>query len=58
VPRVGERVKRPGSDSICIVNHVSKDGTEVNIILNGTNLGWFRVPVANLMWIDREKDAK
>jgi hypothetical protein len=37
------------------VNHVSKDGTEVNIVLKNTNLEWFRVPVSKLIWIDRKE---
>jgi hypothetical protein len=54
VPHVGERCKRPGSEGICEVDHVSKDGTEVTIRLKGTNLQWFRVAVEKLIWIDRK----
>jgi hypothetical protein len=55
VPRVGERCKRPGSEAICEVDHVSEDGTEVTIRLKGTNLQWFRVRVEKLIWIDRKE---
>jgi hypothetical protein len=56
VPRIGERCKRPGSDSICEVDHVSADGTEVNISSqNAPMLKWFRVPVSKLIWVDRKE---
>jgi hypothetical protein len=37
LPYVGERVMRPGSEGICEVDHVSKDGTEVTIRRKGTH---------------------
>jgi hypothetical protein len=47
---------RPGSEGICEVEHVSKDGTEVTISSQkATMLKWFRVPVSNLVWIDRKE---
>jgi hypothetical protein len=50
-PKIGDKVKRPGSDSIYVVNHVSSDGNEVDILLEDTNLEWFRVPVEKLIWV-------
>jgi hypothetical protein len=56
VPQVGERCMRPGSDGICEVDYVSKDGTEVTISSqNAPLLKWFRVPVSTLIWIDSKE---
>jgi hypothetical protein len=38
VPLIGDKVTMPRSKSVLVVNHVSRDGDEVNLQLPGTNL--------------------
>ena len=44
----------PRSKSVLEVNHVSRDGNEVDLQLPGTNLQWFRVPTNTLTFVDRK----
>jgi hypothetical protein len=57
VPRVGDQVKRPGSDSILEITQVYADG-EVNPVLPGTNLEWFRVRTDTLTFVERKPQPK
>jgi hypothetical protein len=43
MPLIGDKVTMPRSKSVLEVNHVSRDGDEVDLLLPGTNLQWFRV---------------
>ena len=57
-PQVGDKVKRASSESVLEISHVSKDGSEVNLHVPGTNLEWFRVRVETLTFVDRKPPAK
>ena len=47
MPLIGDKVTMPRSKSVLEVNHVSRDGNEVDLQLPGTNLQWFRVRTDN-----------
>jgi hypothetical protein len=47
----------PRSKSVLVVNHVSRDGDEVDLLLPGTNLQWFRVRTDTLTFVDRKPPA-
>ena len=53
IPKVGDKVIPPGSELVYTVFHVSKDGTEVELDYDDSNLRRFRVPVASLKWPSR-----
>jgi hypothetical protein len=53
VPKVGDKVIPPNSELVYTVFHVSKDGTEVDLDYDDSNLRRFRVPVASLKWSSR-----
>jgi hypothetical protein len=57
MPRVGDKVKRPGSDSILEITQTYPDG-EVNLVLPGTNLEWFRVRTDTLTFVERKPQPK
>src|SRR5271155_2234733 len=57
IPRVGDKVKRPRSDSILEITQVYGDG-EVNLVLPGTNLEWFRVQSDTLTFVERKPSPK
>ena len=42
-PLIGDKVTMPRSKSVLEIIHVSRDGDEVDLLLPGTNLQWFRV---------------
>jgi hypothetical protein len=52
-PQVGDRVRVGSSDSEYLVTSVGHGGTTVNLNLPGTNLERFRVPVANLTFVEK-----
>jgi hypothetical protein len=56
MPRVGDKVKRPGSDSILEITQTYPDG-EVNLVLPGTNLEWFRVRTDTLTFVERKPQS-
>ena len=58
VPHVGDKVIPERSDSVWVVSHVSSDGKEVNLNLEGTNLDRFRVRADTLKFVDRKGPAK
>jgi hypothetical protein len=43
LPQVGDKVIPERSESTWVITHVSPDGNEVNLNLEGTNLERFRV---------------
>jgi hypothetical protein len=57
-PRVGDKVTIPNSSSVLEVEHVSYDGSEVNLRRPGTNLQWFRIQADTLTYIDRKPPVK
>jgi hypothetical protein len=57
LPRVGDKVKRPGSNSILEITQVYADG-EVSLVLPGTNLEWFRVRTDTLTFVERVPQPK
>jgi hypothetical protein len=58
MPLIGDEVTMPRSKSVLEVNHVSRDGDEVDLQLPGTNLQWFRVRTNTLTFVDRKPPAK
>src|SRR5207248_10392649 len=58
MPRIGDKVTMPRSKSVLEVNHVSRDGDEVDLQLPGTNLQWFRVRTDSLTFLDRKPPAR
>jgi hypothetical protein len=58
VPRVGDKVRLPGSRSLLEITHVYYLGCEVNLELPGTNLEWFRVKADTLTYVERKPPAK
>ena len=48
----------PRSKSVLEVNHVSRDGSEVDLQLPETNLQWFRVPTNTITFVNRKPPAK
>jgi hypothetical protein len=58
LPRVGDKVTIPRVGSVLEVNHVANDGTEVNLVLPGTNLQWFRIKADTLTYVERKPPAR
>ena len=58
MPLIGDKVTMPRSKSILEVNHVSRDGDEVDLLLPGTNLQWFRVRTDTLTFVDRKPPSR
>ena len=58
MPLIGDKVTMPHSKSVLEVNHVSRDGDEVDLQLPGTNLQWFRVRTDTLTFVDRKPPAR
>jgi hypothetical protein len=58
MPRIGDKVTMPRSKSVLEVNHVSRDGDEVDLQLPGTNLPWFRLRTDSLTFVDRKPPAR
>jgi hypothetical protein len=58
MPKIGDRVTMPRSDSVLEVTSVSRDGDEVNLQLPGTNLQWFRVRSDTLTFVERKAPAR
>src|SRR5260370_26095597 len=57
MPLIGDKVTMPRSKSVLEINHVSRDGDEVDLQLPGTNLQWFRVRTDTLTFVDRKPPA-
>jgi hypothetical protein len=57
MPNVGDKVKRSGSDSILEITQANADG-EVNLVLPGTNLEWFRVRTDTLTFVERKPQPR
>jgi hypothetical protein len=55
---VGDKVIPERSESTWVITHVSPDGNEVNLNLEGTNLERFRVRSDTLKFVDRKPPAK
>jgi len=58
MPLIGDKVTMPRSKSVLEVNHVSRDGDEVDLQLPGTNLQWFRVRTDTLTFVDRKPPTR
>ena len=58
MPLIGDKVTMPRSKSVLEINHVSRDGDEVDLLLPGTNLQWFRVRTDTLTFVDRKPPAR
>src|ERR1700758_2662524 len=58
MPLIGDKVTMPRSKSVLEINHVSRDGNEVDLQLPGTNLQWFRVRTDTLTFVDRKPPAR
>ena len=54
IPKVGDSVIPGTSQSVWTVWHVSDDGTEVHLEINGTLLNRYRVPVRDLKWAEEK----
>lgn len=57
IPYLGEKVAVGAGSSIWTVNKVSSDGSEVSLHVEGTNLERFRVPVADLYFVDAPRPS-
>src|SRR5437016_7667282 len=58
MPKIGDKVTMPRSESVLEVTHVSHDGDEVNLQLPGTNLQWFRVRTDTVTFVERKPPAR
>jgi hypothetical protein len=58
MPLIGDKVTMPRSKSVLEVNHVSRDGDELDLQLPGTNLQWFRVRTDTLTFVDRKPPVR
>lgn len=58
MPKIGDKVTMPHSESVLEVTSVSRDGDEVNLQLPGTNLQWFRVRSDTLTFVERKAPAR
>ena len=58
MPKIGDKVTMPRSESVLEVTSVSRDGDEVNLQLPGTNLQWFRVRSDTLTFLERKAPAR
>jgi hypothetical protein len=52
-PSVGDKVTFSQSDTVYTISRVSPSGTQVDLRLEGTNIERFRVPVADLDFLER-----
>jgi hypothetical protein len=50
---VGDRVTLGKSDTVYTISRVSHSGTQVDLLLAGTNIERFRVPVSDLNFVER-----
>jgi hypothetical protein len=57
-PQVGDKVKPGSSEMVYEIDHVSQDGSEVNLYVPGTNLQRFRVRTDTLTFVERKNPAK
>lgn len=55
LPHVGEQVIVGPSGNVYVVSRVSTDGSDVDLSLPGTNMMRFRVPVADLNFVEKEQ---
>jgi hypothetical protein len=58
MPQVGDKVKPGSSEMVYEIDHVSQDGSEVNLYVPGTNLQRFRVRTDALTFVERKTPAK
>ena len=58
MPKIGDKVTMPRSESVLEVTSVSRDGDEVNLQLPGTNLQWFRVRSDTLTFVERKAPVR
>ena len=58
MPQVGDKVRPGRSEMIYEINHVSQDGTEVNLHVPGTNLERFRVRTDTITFVERKPPAR
>src|SRR5258705_13684870 len=58
MPQVGDKVRIPNATSVLEINHVSRDGDEVDLQLPGTNLQWFRVRTEILTFAERKPPVR
>src|ERR1700757_3974056 len=58
MPLIGDKVTMPRSKSVLEIVHVSRNGDEVDLLLPGTNLQWFRVKTSDLTFVDRKPPAR
>jgi hypothetical protein len=58
MPQVGDKVIPERSDSTWVITHVSPNGEEVSLNLEGTNLDRFRVRADALKFIDRKPPVR
>jgi hypothetical protein len=56
-PAIGDKVSFGTLDTVYEVTFVSADGNEVNVVLPGTKLSRFRVPVRDLNLVERREQA-
>lgn len=52
VPHVGDRVTRGDSDTVYLITRVNPEGTEVRLLLEGTNLEHFHGPASTLKYVE------
>ena len=57
IPYLGEKVTVGTGSSVWTVNKVSSDGSEVSLHIEGTNLERFRVPAADLNFVDAPRPS-
>jgi hypothetical protein len=53
IPVVGERVIPTGSECVYQISRVNPEGTQVDLHREGTTIGRFRVPVADLKCVEK-----
>ena len=58
MPKIGDKVTMPRSESVLEVTSVSRDGDEVNLQLQRTNLQWFRVRSDTLTFVERKAPTR
>jgi hypothetical protein len=57
-PHVGDKVKPGSSEMVYEIDHVSQDGSEVNLYVPGTNLQRFRVKTDTLTYVERKPPTR
>jgi hypothetical protein len=57
LPQVGDKVKPGRSELVYEIDHVSQDGSEVNLYVPGANLQRFRVRTDTLSFVERKRPA-